>query len=298
MLVDRTISSHTKHEPYVIQLRHYAITSRPILSPLLSRGLKRLNQAKSHAQHRPYSRGRLESESTTGNAVHVPRKISRGALPDLGNLDDVADYLLDSSANAGYASASESEAEGTEAEVDVIKEPMAKRAWTPKEREGFHRRQEDLLQSQQEQVPNKGNKINGGKFGETLPLSQRTQKQAVKLTELGPRMRLRLYKVEEGLCSGKVMWHELVTKSKDENKATEEKWRMREQEKKMRQREQQENVEKKKRAKSMIQNKNGQGANGITEDGDVNDEIMERINYDAEWSDADDDMQIGDEDLG
>merc|ERR1712000_477103 len=71
-------------------------------------------------------------------------------------------------------------------------------------------------------------------------------RRAVKLVELGPRMRLRLTKVEEGLCSGKIMWHEYVHKSKDEIKELEKRWEKRRQEKETRKREQKENVERKK----------------------------------------------------
>jgi ribosome biogenesis protein SSF1/2 len=33
-------------------------------------------------------------------------------------------------------------------------------------------------------------------------------RSAVKLQEIGPRVEMQLVKVEEGLCSGKVMFHE------------------------------------------------------------------------------------------
>lgn len=33
-------------------------------------------------------------------------------------------------------------------------------------------------------------------------------RSAVKLQEIGPRITMQLIKVEEGLCSGKVMFHE------------------------------------------------------------------------------------------
>jgi ribosome biogenesis protein SSF1/2 len=39
---------------------------------------------------------------------------------------------------------------------------------------------------------------------------------AVKLTEIGPRMRLCLIKVEEGFCSGEVLYHKHVTKTPEE----------------------------------------------------------------------------------
>lgn len=39
-------------------------------------------------------------------------------------------------------------------------------------------------------------------------INRHSQKCAVKLQEIGPRMTLQLVKVEEGLCSGAVIFHE------------------------------------------------------------------------------------------
>lgn len=41
-----------------------------------------------------------------------------------------------------------------------------------------------------------------------------TQQRAVKLTEIGPRMRLELVKIEEGMCDGQVLYHRYVQKTK------------------------------------------------------------------------------------
>ena len=41
---------------------------------------------------------------------------------------------------------------------------------------------------------------------------------AIKLHELGPRLRLKLVKIEEGLCRGNVVHHAYVNKSKKEIK--------------------------------------------------------------------------------
>ncbi|CAK7240946.1 MAG: rRNA-binding ribosome biosynthesis protein [Sporothrix thermara] len=76
------------------------------------------------------------------------------------------------------------------------------------------------------------------------------EKRAVKLVELGPRMKLRLVKVEEGMCQGQVMWHEHVHKSKQEIKELKERWEQRKRDKEARKRQQKENVERKKKEKS------------------------------------------------
>jgi ribosome biogenesis protein SSF1/2 len=36
------------------------------------------------------------------------------------------------------------------------------------------------------------------------------------LTELGPRLKLELIKIEEGICEGQVMYHSLITKTEAE----------------------------------------------------------------------------------
>jgi ribosome biogenesis protein SSF1/2 len=41
-----------------------------------------------------------------------------------------------------------------------------------------------------------------------------SSQQAIRLTELGPRLRLELVKVEEGMCAGKVLYHRYVHKTK------------------------------------------------------------------------------------
>jgi ribosome biogenesis protein SSF1/2 len=76
------------------------------------------------------------------------------------------------------------------------------------------------------------------------------ERRAVKLVELGPRMRLRLTKVEEGLCSGKIMWHQYLHKTKEEKIQLEKKWEQRRKDKEARKKQQKENVEKKKAAKA------------------------------------------------
>ena len=44
--------------------------------------------------------------------------------------------------------------------------------------------------------------------------SSGTQQRAIRLTEIGPRLRLELVKIEEGMCDGKVLYHRYVHKTK------------------------------------------------------------------------------------
>ena len=56
----------------------------------------------------------------------------------------------------------------------------------------------------------------------TLPEDFQDKKKntsvALKLHELGPRLRLKLVKIEEGLCRGNVVFHSYIKKSKKEIK--------------------------------------------------------------------------------
>ena len=48
--------------------------------------------------------------------------------------------------------------------------------------------------------------------------SKAGSKSAVRLMELGPRMRLQLMKIEEGLVDGEVLYHQFIQKTEEEKK--------------------------------------------------------------------------------
>jgi ribosome biogenesis protein SSF1/2 len=125
------------------------------------------------------------------------------------------------------------------------------------------------------------------------------EKRAVKLVELGPRMRLRLTKVEEDVCGGKVMWHEYITKSKAEVQDMEKKWAQRNKEKEERRRIQKENVEKKKKEKAAAKGETGE--EGEDEEEGMDDEMMADFeDYDMDddvWQDAADAGEGEDEEM-
>jgi len=202
--------------PYVLQLRHYAI-STPIAKSSLPRALRRLDAA--------------------SHGVQAHKK----NLPNLGKLTDVSDYLLDPAAAAGFTSESEPD---TDAEVEVLA-PKSHKVLTQEERRIAREAQRERVES---------NNTTSG-TSETRPAprvrTDRVEKKAIKLTELGPRMTLRLTKVEEGLCGGKVMWHEYIHKSKTEEKAMDATWAKKKKEKEERRRVQKENIEKKKKVRTV-----------------------------------------------
>ncbi|EMC93091.1 hypothetical protein BAUCODRAFT_38002 [Baudoinia panamericana UAMH 10762] len=227
-----TTDSDSDSASYILNLRHYTITTRPTKS--LPKALRRLDPSSHPSKHH-----------------------GRNGIPNLGKLNDVADYLLDPHAADGFTSGSESEAE-TDAEVEV-------QTLTQKPRQRHPAKSSD-----------KPDRRNGS--------GPRVEKKAIKLHELGPRLRLRLTKVEEGVCGGKVMWHEYIHKSAEEVREMEKVHERRRQEREARKAEQRANVERK-RAERRASGKAGEGE----EDGEEEDDFDEDEDDDV-WHDEDEDM--------
>ena len=234
LLLNREPTSDESEGPFTLKLRHFAITTAPVQKEI-PKSIRKINAA----------------EKLLNNGEKRKR-----AVPNLGKLDDIADYMLDpSAANGGFTSGSDSEQE-TDAEVEVLTEAPRK-----------------VLGKREKQ---QGAEHGAGKASEnTVPSGRRgVQKRAVKLIELGPRMTLRLMKVEEGLCNGKVMWHEHVTKSKEEEKELDEIWETRRREKIERKRIQKENIERKRKLENVNED--------IGEGGTADAEMMDHEMYDSD----------------
>lgn len=217
----------------------------------------------------------------------------------MSRLGDVADYLLEPDAAGGYTTASDSERDMTDAEVEVIEE-RARKVMNKKERERHRamlhqQREEQAAAAQQVADGDEADEQSGNATkSEARPhRAPRTQKRTVKLTEIGPRMRLRLYKVEEGLCAGKTLWHETVVKSAGEERELEKMWEGRRKEKEERKRVQKENVEKKKKEAKVSKRANGGGGKG-DEDDDDDEDAMDAEGLD--WSDLEDEMEVDGDD--
>lgn len=199
--------------------------------------------------------------------MHEGHKRKRGGLPNLGKLEDVSDYLLDPHAADGFTSGSESEPE-TDAEVEILADES--------------RRVQNRAQMKKQQSEKKDRRD---------PTANRNvERKGIKMHELGPRMRLRLTKVEEGLCTGKVMWHEYIHKTKEELKEMDRVHEGRRREKEARKAEQKANVERKKaerRAKGEPEENEEDEAEDFSED-----------EMDDQWEDDDmeDDGVEGEED--
>jgi len=153
-------------------------------------------------------------------ASHGAKSEARGKrMPNLGRLEDVSEWLLDGDAGS-YTSGSESEPD-VDAEVEVL---------APVQRKILAR-----------------DKMRRAEAAEREGTARGVERKAIKLAELGPRMRLRLVKVEEGLCQGKVLWHEFVTKTKEEEREMDAVWGKRRGEKEERKKVQKENLERKRK---------------------------------------------------
>ncbi len=74
---------------------------------------------------------------------------------------------------------------------------------------------------------------------------------ALKLHELGPRMRLKLVKIEEGLGRGNVVYHQYIKKSKKEIKEQMDEIKKKREEKAQRKKLQEDNVKRKQEAKGV-----------------------------------------------
>ncbi|CAM9505477.1 unnamed protein product [Discosporangium mesarthrocarpum] len=77
----------------------------------------------------------------------------------------------------------------------------------------------------------------------------KAQRSCIRLQELGPRLTLKLMKVERGLCDGEVLYHSYVTKTKEEIKAQRAKVEQQDLLRQKRRNEQEANVARKKQAK-------------------------------------------------
>ncbi|KAL3761232.1 hypothetical protein ACHAWU_007049 [Discostella pseudostelligera] len=164
--------------------------------------------------------------------VGIDRKVRRlieAKIPNLSKLNDIADYITNDHGGVGGAGGgsgnmstgeiSDSEAEDETAHVEL---PISKK---------------------------KGKKTKTSNSSISSTSTTTNNKSALKLIELGPRLRLKLYKVERGLSSGDVMYHAYVHKSPTEVAELKARKEAEATLKKRRREEQEANVARKKRAK-------------------------------------------------
>lgn len=265
---------------FILNFRHYAITTKTVG---ISKPLKRLNAAE--------------------KILHS--KQGRKGLPNLGRMQDIADFMIGGENGDGYMTdggTSGSEVD-TDAEVEITETVTRK-----------------VLNSKARAAAKAAAAEENDK--DAAEAHDNVERRAVKLVELGPRMRLRMTKVEEGVCAGKVMWHEYVNKSPEEIKELEKKWQQRQREKEARRKQQKENVEKKKAEKEAHKKASAQGQGGAAaaddddededdmdvdsdgygyEDGfdseglagDAEEQVNARMEENGEWEDEEDEIAAG-----
>lgn len=139
------------------------------------------------------------------------RRIIQAKLPNLSKLSDISDYITGTTASGDSVASSSGAMSDSEAE------------------------DEDNHVVLPQKYSGKGN--------------NKSQKSALKLVELGPRLRLKLSKVERGLASGDVMYHAYVKKDPEEVRKKREEVQQAAVLKRKRREQQEENVRKKKQAK-------------------------------------------------
>jgi ribosome biogenesis protein SSF1/2 len=175
--VKRVLMIHKDQETGAIDLRHFAIDTKPVEG---SKNIKKLITAK-HNLHKK--------------------------LPNLSNSTDVSELLTDPYSIGGFTSDSEVEEDSV---VDVPETTTST-----------------------------------GKNNTTVETETNVRKKAIKLTEIGPRLRLNLTKIEEGVSSGKVLYHHDIKKSKKQIAQLEAKHAERQKVKEQRKQEQADNIAKK-----------------------------------------------------
>ncbi|KAJ1969359.1 rRNA-binding ribosome biosynthesis protein [Dimargaris xerosporica] len=100
-------------------------------------------------------------------------------------------------------------------------------------------------ESDMEDGPDNTVTVTGGRIG-SGPADQQSDKRAIRLQEIGPRMELQLFKIEAGVCAGDVIYHRFITKTPEQLEAEAHARIRKASEAADRRREQKLNVEKKK----------------------------------------------------
>ncbi|CAI4364408.1 BFH_collapsed_G0011550.mRNA.1.CDS.1 [Saccharomyces cerevisiae] len=211
--IKRIFMINKDRETGEISMRHYFIDIREVE---ISRNLKRLYKAKNNLSK---------------------------TVPNLHRKEDISSLILDHDLGA-YTSESEIEDDAIVRVVDN-QDVKAKHSQTSLS-------QKTHVKMTDNEEHEKGIEEEDVEMEEPKPSenSQPTpRKKAIKLTELGPRLTLKLVKIEDGICSGKVLHHEFVQKSSEEIKALEKRHAAKMRLKEQRRKEQEENIAKKKAVK-------------------------------------------------
>lgn len=174
------------------------------------------------------------------------KKVARKKIPNMGKYADISDFVLGNH-------------DGSDSEVDDIPESK--------------------VSLPVDQFDNSINKDTNKKKEKTA----RVMQTAIRLTEIGPRMTMQLYKIEDDACKGKVMYNRFVEKTPEQLKQIEKNKLERARLKSKRKAEQQRNVNNKRKK---INNNNKNGKDEVANDEDENDVNYEDFNDFDNFEDA------------
>ncbi|KAI3639217.1 hypothetical protein MIR68_002747 [Amoeboaphelidium protococcarum] len=122
--------------------------------------------------------------------------------------------------------------------------------------------------------------------------NKQSQQRAIKLTEIGPRIDMKLRKIQDGFCDGEVIYHDVIKLTPAEAKEKHRKYQERIQLKKKRRQEQEANVERKKVKfdESVAQTSNAEESKG--QEQPLSEDEEEVQSYSDEDSDIDQDTEL------
>lgn len=226
-----------------IEWRHFLVSIRPVG---VSRTVRRVIEGT--------NKGGVANANNSKNdsGVAAPSSKRQGkSLPNLGNVGDISEYVLGRSRAGSVGAASDTDLSEAESEIEDMNDPN------------------NTVELFQRYI-GRGNADASG------------EQRAVRLREVGPRIELKLMKIEDGMAGGETLYHNRVTKTAretaEQKRAKAEKDKVRQE----RKAKQEANVQKKKEEKEARRAKGRAEQRGAGGDGDDGEE-------DPEAGDADDD---------
>lgn len=248
-----------------IDFRHYLISVRPVG---VSRSVRKIIEGTTAKRGGRASReGSVYSAAATsdasGSVAGSFAALRAKGMPDLRNAQDISDYVLNHGDMGFLSSASEAESEASGGEEDAVTGENSKQVALPGSYMGRANR-----------------KI----------FADGTEKRAVKLVELGPRMELGLVKIEDGIGDGKgdVLFHEFIHKTAKEAAIIARRAKEREKLANARRAEQEANVKRKKEEKERLKaEKQKKKAEKKKADGNAEDEAPEEEEDEEEDEESD-----------
>lgn len=165
-----------------IEWRHFLISVRPVgVSSRVRRVIEGTNKPGAGVANSNNSKNDAFASSTKG-------KGKGKSLPNLGNVGDISEYVLGRKSREGSIGAgSDTDLSEAESELDDVQDPN------------------NTVELFQRYV-GRGNDAN--------------EQRAVRLREVGPRMELKLIKIEDGMAGGETLYHQRIQKSAKEQAQT------------------------------------------------------------------------------